>query len=63
LKTNTEINKNTHDRELHVGWSVSGAKFVNIFNPLVVILEAIGRNSNKLNIALGKIIGTPSDLA
>jgi len=52
-----------NDGELHVGWSVSSAEVVDIFDPLVVVFEAIGRNSNEFNIALSKVISAASDLA
>lgn len=52
-----------NDGELHVGWSVSSTEVVDIFDPLAVVSEAIGRNSNEFNIALSKVVGTTSDLA
>lgn len=52
-----------NDGELHVGWSVTRAEVVDIFDPLVVVFEAIGRNSNEFDIALSKVISAASDLA
>lgn len=52
-----------NDGELHVGWSVSRAEVVDIFDPLAVVFEAIGRNSNEFNIALSKVTSAASDLA
>lgn len=52
-----------NDGELHVGWSVTRAEVVDIFDPLVVVFEAIGRYSNEFDIALSKVISAASDLA
>jgi hypothetical protein len=53
----------TCDRELHVGWSKSSAELVDVFNPPAMVLQAVGRDSDKFDIAFSKFVSTASDLA
>ena len=52
-----------HNRELDIGGAVLGAVLVDIQDPLVVILEIVGRNTDDLDVALCKVVCATSDLA
>lgn len=52
--------------ELNIGLGAGigdGTKLIDIFNPLVMALESVGRQANDLDTALGKISLATSDFA
>ena len=51
---NARVNqlRGTHNRELDRGRGELGAPLLNILGPLVVVLEAVGRDADDLHIAL-----------
>lgn len=48
--------------ELDVGGSDLGAVFIDVFHPLLMFFEAIGRNANNLDVALRKVGSAAGDL-
>ena len=54
----------TYDGVVDVGWTGNlGAERLNILNPSVVLLDAIGREANELHTTSRKVLGTTSDFA
>lgn len=51
----------TYDGELDICGSNFCSKFVNVFNPSLVIVNVIGRDANHLNITFGKVTCATSD--
>ena len=49
------IPRRTHDGELNIGGSVLRAPLVDVFHPLLVIIEAVRRNANEFHIALFEV--------
>ena len=46
---------NTHDGELYVSGTVSGTPFVDVLDPLLVVVESVCRNADELHTALLKV--------
>lgn len=46
---------NTHDRELDVGWAVLGTPVVDVLDPLLVVAQAVRRDTDEFHIALLEI--------
>ena len=51
----------TYDGKLDICGSYFCSKFVNVFNPSIVIVKVIGRDANNLNITFGKVTCATSD--
>lgn len=54
--------QDTHDGVLDIGGSDLGAERVNVLDPFMMLLEAIGRDANDLYISLLEVLGTSSNL-
>lgn len=52
-----------YNREFDIGGAELGSKVADIFDPLVVIVETVGRNTDHLDVAFCKVFLTASDLA
>ena len=52
-----------YNRELDIGGAVLGTELVDVLDPLVVIVETVGRNTDDLDVTLCKVGSTASDLA
>ena len=46
-----------------MGWASFGAKRLDVLNPSVMLLEAIGREANDLHATISKVLGTAGDFA
>jgi len=51
------------DRELDVGRADLGTEFVDVLDPFVVILKTVGRDTDDLHVALGKVVGTAGNFS
>jgi len=63
LKSRRQIQGSTYNGELDICWCYFGSKGVDVFNPLVVLVQAVGRDSNDLDVPLSKISSTAGHLA
>lgn len=52
----------TDDGELDVCWSNFATVVIDVLNPLVMVFEAVGGDSNHLDIALGEVWGAARNL-
>ena len=51
----------TYDRVSDFGWGDPGAELLDILNPVLVLLETIGRESNELHATSCKVPRATSD--
>ena len=51
----------TYDGVVDVGWAELGAVLFDILDPSMVLIKIIGRETNELHAASGKVLGTTSD--
>lgn len=52
--------KGTYDRKLDISGTNFGPKGVDVFNPSIVFLKAVSRNTDDFNIAFGKVVSAAS---
>ena len=53
----------TYDGVVDMGWAGNlGTERLDIFNPSLVLLETIGRETNELHTTSGKVLGAASNL-
>ena len=53
----------SYDGKLNVGWGGLGSIRLNVFHPLMMGLETIGRNSENLDVAFREVISTSCHLS
>lgn len=64
VSTMSEIlRRTTHDRELDIGGPSLGSKLIDVHDPFVVVLEAVGGDSDDFDVARGKVFGSACNLA
>lgn len=58
------FNTRTYNGELHVSrTNCLASELVNVFDPLMVALETVSRDTNDFGVSLGKVISTAGDLS
>lgn len=60
--TNSKAEALAYNWELDISRSKLGTIFIDIFDPCMVVLKAVGRDANNLHVALFKIRNATSDL-
>lgn len=53
----------THNGKLNISGPNFGSELVDVLDPFVVVLQAIGRDPDDLGIARGKILGSACNFA
>lgn len=48
---------------MNIGWTNFGSELVDVLNPFVVVLQAVGRDPDDLGVARGEILGSACNFA